>query len=795
MKRLPMMVLVAGLAVGAQGDGNENQSTLWYKSPSKDWNAALPLGNGRLGAMVFGGIEEERLQVNDDTFWTGKPVFSKAIKSEGPKHLPEIRRLVFENKWQEAQELWGRVMPDGIGWSKYQPVGDILLSFPGHENVTGYRRDLNLDMATATVSYRHKGVDYKREYFSSPVDDVLVMRISASKKGSLNFSATMVGSYPENGNKNKFTQTRVLSENSLRLAGRSSSGALHYRGQLLAKAKGGRIAADSDRLDIKGATSVTLVFSVGTNFVNFKDVSGNAEKKCDDVIKRCGNKSFDQFRKDHIAEHQRLFRRVHVLLPASESSALPTNERLEAIRAGGNDPQLSVLLFQFGRYLMVSSSRPGVQVPNLQGIWNDRMNPPWNCMYTSNINIEMNYWPVNTANLSECINPLVRFLEEVSEAGRVNARDKLGFHGWYMSLNTDIWRSLGPIKGWSFWDTWLTGGTWYCNALWDHYAFNCDREYLERIYPLLKGSCEFSLDALVKHPEQPYLVTNPSMSPENTHHRMKDIKWALQPSICAGATMDMQLLRDLFTNFAEASETLGKDKGLRNRVLVARGKLAPTKIGRFGQVQEWFDDWDDPKDVHRHVSHLYGLYPGDQITLEETPELVKAAKVTIEKRGLISTGWSMAWKINLYARMRDAETAHQLIRYNFGYRDTAKSKGGYSGGVTDNLFCSHPPMQIDGNFGFTAGFAEMLIQSHQQTVRILPCLPEEWSAGSFKGLKARGGFICDASWKKGRVEAITVASTLGGKLNLVANGRKVSMQTKKGRNYRFDDSLKMIGSF
>jgi len=786
-----MILLAISLQADAREIVNDNQLMLWYKGPSKDWNGALPLGNGRLGAMVFGGIEEERLQVNDDTFWTGTPSFKESIQSEGPKHLSKIRQLVFENKWQEAQELWGKVMPDGVGWSKYQPVGDILLSFPEHQEITHYRRDLNLDTAISTVSYRHKGIVYKREYFSTPVDDVLMMRITASEPGALNFSVTLSGSHPDKGAQEDYAQTRVFSDNSLLLTGQSSHGTLHYHAKLLTKMEGGRTIASAGKLYFKQASAVTLYFSVATNFVNSRDVSGNAQAKCDTTMEGCRDKTFEELKTAHISEHQRLFRKAHLSLPASEHSVLPTDERLEAIRNGGNDAQLCVLLFQFGRYLMICSSRPGVQPPNLQGIWNDRMNPPWNCMYTSNINIEMNYWPVNTANLSECIEPLIRFVEDVSLTGRINARDKLGLNGWYMSLNTDLWRSLGPIHGWSFYDTWTTAGAWYCNALWDHYAFNGDQAYLERIYPLLKGSCEFSLDSLVQHPQHPFLVTNPSSSPENTHHRQQGIDWIKQPSICAGSTMDMQILRDLFQHFARASEILGQDSDLRRQVLAARKQLAPTQIGRFGQVQEWLDDWDDPKDSHRHVSQLYGLFPSDQITIEDTPDLVEAARVTIEKRGLISTGWSMAWKINLFARMRDPETAHKLIYYNFGFRrDNVRSRGGYSGGVGNNMFCSHPPMQIDGNFGFTSGLAEMLLQSHRKTVRILPCLPKEWHEGFFTGLKARGGFICDATWKEGRVEEIVITSKLGGTLTLVANGQEMSLETKKGRRYRFDGQLK-----
>jgi alpha-L-fucosidase 2 len=466
-------------------------------------------------------------------------------------------------------------------------------------------------------------------------------------------------------------------------------------------------------------------------------------------------------------------------------SRVPTDERIRKVEAGGVDPDLEALLFQMGRYFLICSSRPGTQPANLQGIWNDKYNPAWDAKYTSNINLEMNYWPAQTTNLSECMEPLVRMVEELSVQGGLTARDAYGAGGWAFGFNTDLWRTTGPVGGSvSFWSTWQTGGAWLCAQLYDSYRFTGDREYLKRIYPLMKGSAEFFLDTLQEHPKEKYLVTCPSSSPENRHHKIEGKQWALQPSICAAPTMDNQILRDLFGACVEASEELGVDEDFRKKVAATARRLPPTKIGRYGQIQEWLDDWDDPKDTHRHLSHLYGIYPGSEITPQESPDLIEAARVTIRHRGLLSTGWSMAWKVGLFARMLDGEMSHKSIRYMLNYRDgKSQEHKGYKGGVTNNLFCSHPPFQIDGNFGVCAGMAEMLLQSHDGTVHLLPALPKAWKEGLVTGLCARGGFEVDITWNDGRLAQAVVRSKLGKPCVVRYGDHQARFETQGGRSY------------
>ncbi|MGA2258735.1 MAG: glycoside hydrolase family 95-like protein, partial [Thermoguttaceae bacterium] len=538
---------------------------------------------------------------------------------------------------------------------------------------------------------------------------------------------------------------------------------------------------------VEGADSAVLLLTAGTNFKTFLDVSGDPGPAVLAQLANSAKKSYATLRDEHIKDHQRLFHRVSLKLPTSASSGLATDQRLAAMRKGEDDPALATLLFQFGRYLIISSSRPGTQPPNLQGIWNGDRNPAWDSKFTTNINLEMNYYPVDVANLGECIEPLLRFCEDLIVTGGWAAKHCFGARGWTLSFNTDLWRGVWPNGGdLSFWSSWPTGGAWLCNRLYDHYRFTGDRRFLERLYPVLKSSAEFFLDTLQEHPTRKYLVTNPSMSPENRHHKIAGQEWAFQPSICAGPTMDNQILREHFDACVTAAKELERDKEFARQVAVARGWLAPTPVGRYGQIQEWLDDWDDPEDRHRHVSQLYGLYPGCEITPDTTPDLVKAVRVTLKHRGLASTGWSTAWKIALLARMRDGETANRILQYLLNYRPIRREdqgEGANSGGVYPNLFSICPPMQIDANFGSCAGIAEMLLQSYAGELHLLPAIPRSWCSGEVKGLCARGGFEVDIAWSNGKLTKAAVHSKLGKPCVVRYGDKHLRFESKPGATY------------
>lgn len=795
-----------GLARGAERKDRRRRSpSLWYRQPAANWNESLPLGNGRLGAMVFGGLEKEQIQLNEDTLWTGAPKPPTSYDITGPEHLPEIRRLVYENKWSEAQELFGKSMRKDKWFARYQPMASLWLEFPGHGGASEYRRELDLGDACSRVRYRSEKAIFTREAFISPVDQVMVVRLTADRPGSIHCSAYLEEERDEKGKIPGKAPARGIAPDTVVLRGCSASwdadmGRIRFECRMKVLHEGGRVAVKGNRLEIRGADSAVLIVAAATSFRNYRDISGNPGETVTKQIARASAKSYQQLLEAHRREHRRLFDRVSLELPETESSREPTDVRIQKVAAGGVDPDLEALLFQLGRYLLICSSRPGTQAANLQGIWNKDYQPAWDGKYTSNINLEMNYWAAETTNLSECIEPLVRLVEELSVPGAITARDGYGAGGWAFGFNTDLWRTTGPVSGAdgriSFWSTWQTAGAWLCAQLYDSYRFTGDQGYLRRIYPLMKGAAEFFLDTLQKHPREGYLVTCPSSSPENRHHKIEGKPWALQPSICAGPTMDNQILRDLFAACIEAGGELGVDAEFRRKVEATARKLPPTKIGRYGQIQEWLDDWDDPKDAHRHLSHLYGLYPGREITPEKTPALAKAARVTIRHRGLLSTGWSMAWKIAFFARLQDAEMSHKGIRYMLTYRENGREgnqkRPGFKGGVFPNLLCSHPPFQIDGNLGVCAGIAEMLLQSHNGTIHLLPALPKAWKEGRATGLRARGGFEVDIHWSEGRLQRAVVRSHLGRPCHLRYASHSKDLETKKGQDYELNAALRRL---
>lgn len=764
-----MLYIVFQLFVFFVFSQNNANLKLWYQQPASSWNEALPVGNGRLGAMIFGAPEKERIQLNEETVWSGGPNnnTNPAIKQV----LKQITKLFFEEKYVEAEKLALEKVISPNSGMKYQTVGNLWIDFPGHEKVNEYKRDLNIENAIASIQYELNGVHYKREIFSSFTDQVIIVRLTSDQPGKISCIVGM--DCPLR------SKINVL-EHTIDLSGITDDhegilGQIRFNALVKPVCDGGEVSVSDQKISIEKANSATIYISIGTNFKNYKDINANAFEKANTIIQKAVTVDYTVAKNNHVAAYQKYFNRVKLNLGTSAASNLPTNERLSAFKEGF-DPELVTLFFQFGRYLLISSSQPGTQPANLQGIWNERVSPPWDSKYTTNINAEMNYWPAELTNLSELHEPFLKMAQELSKSGQETAREIYGARGWVLHHNTDIWRITGPVDM-ARSGLWPTGGAWICQHLWEHYLYTGDKKFLEGVYPILKGASQFFLDILQEEPLHGWLVVSPSLSPE--HSFMKDA------TVCAGATMDNQLLFDLFSNTMRAASILGQDNAFSDTLLMTRGRLAPMAIGKYNQLQEWMKDWDNPEDQHRHVSHLYGLFPSNQLSPYRTPLLFEAAKKSLIYRGDESTGWSMGWKVNLWARLLDGNHAYKLITDQLtpSIRLGLKEKGG----TYPNLFDAHPPFQIDGNFGCAAGIAEMLIQSYDGFIYILPALPNRWKNGEVKGLMARGGFELDISWKEGKINTIKVISHLGGNcrirlLQAVRASNGVKMKVAKGEN-------------
>jgi alpha-L-fucosidase 2 len=753
----------------------ESDLRLFYREPARKWEEALPLGNGRLGAMVYGGVTQEHIQFNEETLWTGKP---RSYARQGAhKHLARIRQLLFAGKQREAQDLMAEsFMSVPRSLMAYQPFGDLIIDFPGHESYSHYHRELDIENAICKLSYQVKGVRFTRELFVSFPDQALAMRLSADQAGALNFGLHLDSLH--------FKKSVLTYHDEQRLDVRPDRepqrfDVMHPEESVLSGQAGltvmtdGKVLGRYKEIRVSDASSATIYLCAFTSFVNFQDVSGNPGREVNRALKRFAELDYAHVKEKHIEDYQSLFKRFQIGFGVQARAGLPTNERIIRFWKEPDDPGLVALFVQFGRYLMIASSRPGTQATNLQGIWNNKLNPPWKSKYTTNANAEMNYWPAELTNLSECHEPFLRLIEGCAHTGTITAREHYDCQGWVLHHNTDIWRGTAPINL-PFIGPWVGGSGWVTHHLWERYLFTQDQEFLREYYPIVKGAAQFYMEFLVQDPQTGYLISTPSNSPEIG-------------GLVAGPTMDHQIIRSLFQVCMAAAEVLDTDRAFADSLGQLIPRIAPNQIGRHGQLQEWLQDRDDPNEKHRHVSHLWAVYPGKDINWDQSPELMRAARQSLIYRGDTGTGWSLAWKINFWARFLDGNHAYKLIHALLSPAEHPERK--IQGGVYPNLFDAHPPFQIDGNFGGAVGIVELLVQSHLDRIDLLPALPDALPSGRISGVCARGGFDLSLAWEQGELQSVEVLSKAGNPCTLKYKDCVVEFDTIKGQRYHFDGGL------